>query len=148
MKNKLIIWWIAAAALAVLPCRAADKPDAAKAGEGRADVAQEVLAMTGSRTKIVWARRVAGADNAGGFTSALNPPEWALMGLDTADGQTRAILPGPALFVNPCISPDGETVFFTDGGSGAIYCVHWDGSNRREFTKGLVQSPWTHPDDG
>jgi hypothetical protein len=70
------------------------------------------------------------------------------MGLDTADGKTRAILPGPASFVNPCISPDGETVFFTDGGSGAIYCVNWDGSNRREFTKGLVQSPWTHPDDG
>ncbi|MCX6874753.1 MAG: hypothetical protein NTW21_13235 [Verrucomicrobia bacterium] len=146
MKNRLIIWILVAAA--VLPCRAAENQDPAKAGGARADVAKEVLALTGSRTKIVWARRVAGADNAGGFTSALNPPEWALMGLDTADGKTRAILPGPASFVNPCISPDGEKVFFTDGGSGAIYCVNWDGSIRREFTKGLVQSPWTHPDDG
>ena len=59
MKNKLIIWWIAAAALAALPCRAAENQAAVKAGEGRADVAQEVLALTGSRTKIVWARRVA-----------------------------------------------------------------------------------------
>ena len=61
MKNKLMMKWmaIAVAALAGLPCLAADKPDAAKAGGGRADVAQEVLALTGSRTKIVWARRVA-----------------------------------------------------------------------------------------
>lgn len=63
MKNMRVIW-ILVAALAVLPCHAADKPDATKAaktGEGRADVAKEVLAMTGSHTKIVadpenWAR--------------------------------------------------------------------------------------------
>jgi len=144
MKNKLIIWWIAAAALAALPCLAADKPDAAKAGEGRADVAKEVLAMTGSHTKIVWVRRVAGTG------SGLEPstPEWELMGLDTADGKTRVILPGPASYMNPCISPDGEQVFFTDGASNTIYSVNWDGSNRREFTSGRVESPWRHPDDG
>jgi len=145
MKNKLIIWWMAVAvAAAVMPCHAAEHQDAAKAGEGRADVAKEVLALTGSRTKIVWARRVAGTgENLDG-----RGPEWELMGLDTADGTTRVILPGPASYVNPCISPDGEKVFFTDGGSGTIYCVNWDGSNRREFTKGLVQSPWAHPADG
>jgi hypothetical protein len=48
--------------------------------------------------------------------------------------------------MNPCISPDGEKVFFTDGNT--IYSVNWDGSNRREFTSGLVESPWRHPDDG
>jgi len=54
MKNKLMMRWMAltVAALAAVPCFAADKPDAAKAGEGRADVAKEVLAMTGSHTKI------------------------------------------------------------------------------------------------
>ena len=140
MKNMRVIWILVAAA--VLPCWAAEAQDPAKAGEGRADVAQEVLAMTGSRTKIVWLRLVAGTGgNRDGST-----PEWELMGLDTADGKTRVILPGPASYVTPCISPDGEKVFFTDGNT--IYSVNWDGSNRREFTSGLVESPWRHPDDG
>lgn len=135
---------VAVAALAALPCHAAENPDAAKAVEGRADVAQEVLALTGSRTKIVWVHRVAGTgENLDG-----NGPEWELMGLDTADGKTRVILPGPASYRNPCISPDGEQVFFTDGASNTIYSVNWDGSNRREFTKGVAQSPWRHPTDG
>ena len=142
MKNMRVIWILVAAA--VLPCWAAEAQDPAKAGEGRADVAKEVLAMTGSRTKIVWVRLVAGTGgNRDGST-----PEWELMGLDTADGKTRVILPGPASYMNPCISPDGEKVFFTDGASNTIYSVNWDGSNRREFTSGLVESPWRHPDDG
>lgn len=142
MKNMRVIWILVAAA--VLPCWAAEAQDPAKAVEGRADVAKEVLAMTGSRTKIVWVRLVAGTGgNRDGST-----PEWELMGLDTADGKTRVILPGPASYMNPCISPDGEKVFFTDGASNTIYSVNWDGSNRREFTSGLVESPWRHPDDG
>jgi hypothetical protein len=122
MKNKLVTRWmaIAVAATAALPCHAADKSDAATAGEGRADVAQEVLAMTGSRTKIVWVHRVAGT----GEDLVGNGPEWELMGLDTAEGKTRVILPGPASYRNPCISPDGEKVFFTDGDSNTIYSVN------------------------
>lgn len=135
---------LAVAALATLPCRAADKPDAGESVESRADVAQEVLALTGSRTKIVWVHRVAGT----GEDLDGKGPEWELMGLDTADGKMRVILPGPASYMNPCISPDGEKVFFTDGGSNTIYSVNWDGSNRREFTKGMAQSPWRHPTDG
>jgi hypothetical protein len=47
-------------AAAVLPCHAGEAQDPAKAGGGLADVGKQVLALTGSRTKIVWVRRVAG----------------------------------------------------------------------------------------
>ena len=109
-----------------------------------ADLAQEVLALTGARTKVVWVHSLIGKGHGWDAITA----EYELMGFDTAEGKARVILSGPASYANPCISPNGQTVFFTDATTSTIHCVNWDGTGHREFTKGYVLCPWTNPEDG
>lgn len=110
----------------------------------RADTAAEVLAMTGARTKIVWLHGVQGKGNGWDAISA----DYELVGFDTDDGRIRTILPGPASYANPCISPDGEQVLYTDTRNNTLYAVKWDGTDKRELTKGYVLCTWKHPVDG
>ncbi|HUU95521.1 MAG TPA: hypothetical protein VM487_07260, partial [Phycisphaerae bacterium] len=109
----------------------------------RADVAEEVLALTGARTKVVWVHCAQGRPKGWDAVS----PEYELKGFDTKDGKQRVILPGPASYANPCISPDGELVFYTDAVTSTIYVVNWDGTGKREFAKGYVLCTWRHPED-
>ena len=60
------------------------------AASARGDLAADVLKMTGARTKIVWAHKIAGAKSAWGGNSS----QFELVGFDTADGTERVILPG------------------------------------------------------
>jgi hypothetical protein len=113
------------------------------AGSVCADVADEVLALTGARTKIVWAHCVAGRPKSWDAISA----EYELKGFDTQDRKERVILPGPASYFNPCISPDGELVLYTDNVTNTIHAVNFDGSGRRELGKGCVLCTWRHPFD-
>jgi len=118
----------------------------ATAGEAEAggDPASQILAMTGARTKIVWAHQVAGAAKRWGSSS----PDFELMGFDTADGVKRVILPGPASYGNPSITPDGTRVVFSDVPGGMIYVVDWDGKNKKPFAKGFALCTWVDPNTG
>jgi len=106
-------------------------------------VADEVLALTGARTKIVWVHCVEGRPKGWDAVST----EYELKGFDTQDRKERVILPGPASYANPCISPDGELVFYTDAVTSTIYVVNFDGSGKREFGKGYVLCSWRQPVD-
>ena len=101
--------------------------------------------MTGARTRLVWDYAViAQKSSAWDAVSA----KYGLMGFDTAEGAVRVIQPGPASYANPCISPDGETVFFTDQASKTIYAVNWDGTGKREISKGYGLCTWRNQADG
>jgi len=108
------------------------------------DLAAQILRMTGARTKIVWAHKVAGARNAWGG----NAPEFELRGFDTAEGKERVILPGPASYGNPSITPDGSGVVFTDVPEGTVYVVDWTGRNKRALVRGFALCTWVDPKTG
>ena len=106
------------------------------------DLAEQIVKFTGARTKFVWVHQVAGK---GRGWDAMKP-EYELKGLDTAEGKARVILPGPAAYHNPCLSPDGEKVFYSR--DGAIHVAHWDGSGEKVFAKGYALCSWRNPKDG
>jgi len=109
-------------------------------------LSNSVLEMTGARTKIVWVHGVIGKGRARGWDGT--EPEYELKAFDTAEGTPRVLLPGPACYANPCISPDGTAVFYSDARSNTICRLNWDGSDQREFGKGYVLCAWRNPADG
>lgn len=120
-------------------------------GPARGDLAADVLAMTGARTKIVWAHQVTpGKRHWGGGAAAFE-----LVGFDTADGKERVILPGPASYGNPSVMPDGERVIFTNG-SRQICIVDWPApggkgpgkGKARVLTAGFALCGWVDPKTG
>ena len=116
----------------------------AAASAGTDDLAADVFRMTGARTRIVWAHQVKGDAKRWGSGSS----EFELMGFDTAEGKPRVILPGPAGYGNPSLTPDGSRVVFTDTSDETIYAVDWDGANRTNLCKGFALCTWADPDTG
>lgn len=100
------------------------------------ELAQKVLELTGSRTKIAWTRGY--RDNGG-----------ALMGFDTADGKERVIVPAPEVCYVPWFTPDGERIVYSGPpGSRSAYVVDWDGQNRKCIMQGryfFVLGVWRDP---
>jgi len=107
-------------------------------------LAEAVLKLTGARTRIVWLHGV--HDVAANNWDAISA-DYELKGFDTAEGKARVILPGPASYANPCITPDGQRVLFTDTTSNTLYIVNWDGSGKTELTKGYVLCTWIDPNE-
>jgi len=108
------------------------------------DLAADVLRMTGARTRIVWAHQVKGEEKRWGSTSS----EFELKGFDTVEGKARVILPGPASYGNPSITPDGSRVVFTDGPTRTMYVVDWDGGNKSKLGTGFTLCTWLDPKTG
>ncbi|NQT20182.1 MAG: hypothetical protein HQ592_10800 [Planctomycetes bacterium] len=142
--NKSVVVRPAARTLAVVAAVLLQTASAAEAAGG-SNLAKEVLAMTGARTRIVWMHNVGTA--AGNKWDAITA-EYELMGFDTDEGKARVILPGPASFANCNIAPDGNQVLFTDMTTNMIYAVDWDGKNKRKLVKGYVLHPWKDPKTG
>ena len=115
------------------------------AGVGRAGddarLAARVLEMTGARTKIVWAHHVAGSGGQWGGGRA----EFELMAFDTTPPHRRRLLPGPASYGNPSITPDGRRVVFTDVPELKIYSVDWKGGQKKLLTEGFALCAWKDP---
>jgi len=116
----------------------------AAGAEAEEDLASRVVAMTGARTKIVWVHAVAGT----GKGSDAMTPEYELKVFDTVEGKPRVLLPGPAQYINPCISMDGKVVFYNASHGKMIYRVNWDGAGKRKFTAGYALCTWRNPVDG
>ena len=108
---------------------------------GEEDLAGKVFEMTGARTKIVWEHQVAGP----GTNWDANTADYELVGFDTAEGKQRVILPGPASYVNPCFTYNGERVVFTESPNNKTYIVDWDGSNKRFLIEGRALCAWVDP---
>ena len=110
------------------------------------DLASRIVAMTGARTKIVWARATEGKP---GKNWEVLSEDYELMGFDTADGKTRVILPGPAMYGCPWITPDGRRIVFTTraGKHDEVQVVDWDGKGRRSIAKGFGHCVWVDPKD-
>jgi len=112
--------------------------------EGPGDVAKQILAMTGARTKIVWVHKVVGGPSGWDATG----PDYELKVFDTTEGKARVLLPGPAHYANPCISGDGKVVFYSLMAKKLICRVNWDGGGKRVFGKGYALCSWQSPADG
>lgn len=116
---------------------------AARAGELKDDILQ----MTGARTKVLWLRASAGQKETAGAWDATEAT-YDLMGFDTQDGQTRRILAGPAAFGFPWIGPDGSHILYNDQPNRRVYTVNWDGSGKREVARGFGLMLWGEPQTG
>jgi|GEM_PF-1290510 len=127
----------------VLGCSFLTAPDAAAEG----GLASRILAMTGQRTKIVWARATKGKE---GKNWEVLKEEYELMIFDTAEGKARRVLPGPAMYACPWITPDGNSIIFTTraGKNDEVQVVGVDGKNRRRIAKGFGHCVWADPKTG
>jgi len=107
-------------------------------------VEAELEAATGGHTRVVWMRDLGDGTATFGWGQ-----RFALVGLDTRDGKgERGILPGPANFFRPLITPDGQQVVYTDQDENAVYVVNWDGSGKRKVNDGLAAALWQDPQTG
>ena len=90
----------------------------------RAGVSEDVTALTGAHTRVVWVRDAALPSDPLAERAAL-----LLMGFDNRDGRAeRPILPKPGSFFRPLITADGQRVVFSNLVDKKIYVVNWDGS--------------------
>ena len=102
-----------------------------------ADIAAQLLKVTGRRTRIAWTR---GDRDQGGV----------LMGLDTDNGKERVIVDAAMKCVNPCLTSDGNRIVFT-GPEQTGYVVDWTGKNLRPLMKGrhhYIMGVWRDPQTG
>jgi len=125
-----------------------------QAAAEEADLTSQVLRMTGARTKIVWLHQMKGKEYSlgprapGEGGAYASEPIFEIMAFDTADGKTRALVPGPGFYASPKITRDGGRVIYSDLQDGMVYVLDWDGSNRKPVTKGFARCTWQNPADG
>lgn len=110
-----------------------------------AGTTEDILSLTaGQQVKMVWEHCVRGEGTDWDATGS----DYELMGYDTAiDTQPHVILPGPASYANPCISPSGTWVLYTDTTTNVLYKVKMDGTAKQEITKGYLLCTWRNPAD-
>ncbi len=110
-----------------------------------AGTTEDILSLTaGQQVKLVWEHCVRGDGTDWDATA----PDYELMGSDTAiDTQPHVILPGPASYASPCISPSGMWALYTDTTTNVLYKVKMDGTEKQEVTKGSLLCTWRNPAD-
>ncbi|NQZ69077.1 MAG: PD40 domain-containing protein, partial [Lentisphaeria bacterium] len=118
-------------------------------GQDGKKLAKEILAMTGARTKIVWARAMKGMS---GKNWEVLKEEYELMLFDTNTGKEKVVLPGPAMYGCPWITPDGQRIIFTTKIKGKkadmVQVVDINGKNRRDIAEGFGHCVWMDPKTG
>ena len=112
----------------------------------RADVAQEILKMTGAETRIVWLRNKHWETNKGGIDGGVG---CSIMAFDTEGKVERELVPEGEIY-NPLISPSGRRVIYSAKTDGKlrIHCVDWNGANSRLLGDGYAQWTWRDPATG
>ena len=117
--------------------------------------AEEVRALTGAQTRVVWVQDA-------GETACVysERPTLRLMGFDTDDGKgERAILPDIGWYAKPVITADGNRVVFADLSDHSVKVVNFDGTGLRQIVKNeesykfndkafTNNSVWTDPKTG
>ena len=108
------------------------------------DLAGEITALTGTRTKFVWMRGMNGHGNAWNHPGD-NPNSYRLMVFDTAEGKERELCPGPAAYSGPQINYDGTYVFYTQPLEQNIYRVEFATGKSMLFCRGSLCCLWRDP---
>ena len=116
-------------------------------------LSKRIAAFTGAPTKMVWAR------SAGSVADVYaNYTKLQLWGIDTADGLgERPILNPTGNYSRPIITPDGNSILFTDKNTTrfddvrkdfapVVYRVDWDGTHMEKLGLGNAVDVWRDPD--
>ncbi len=110
----------------------------AGAGDSSGDPSAEIRALTQAPARIVWRQET---DAAGA--------QFRLLGFDTEDGRgERVILPAPAAYSRPLLTPRGDRIIFSDETTNGIFVVNWDGSGLRRLGNGFAVAAWRDPASG
>ncbi|MGB8353790.1 MAG: hypothetical protein WCD79_07890 [Chthoniobacteraceae bacterium] len=117
--------------------------------------AEDVRALTGAQTRIVWIQDA--GDTACVYSER---PTLRLMGFDTDDGKgERAILPDIGWYAKPLLTADGKRVVFANLADHTVDVVNFDGTGLRQILKNedaykyeerafVDDSVWTDPKNG
>jgi hypothetical protein len=98
-----------------------------------ANLSSDLEQITGNRTKIVFAKCIT-SDGDLDLTTA----DYSLVGFDTYRGEFFEIVSGPRYCTHPVITPDGESVLFSDLDKNIVYIVPWCGTSPRVLNSGYV----------
>ena len=138
----------------------------ASLGPPQPQVAQNIRALAGAQTRVVWVQDIAQT----GDVAGLNGLTTALIGFDTEDGRgERLILTTPGAYTKPLFTAHGDRVVFTqyrrgiprigewNPGDKVMFSrtrrieariVDWDGSGLRTLAPGFAIAVWTDPATG
>lgn len=124
----------------------APKPVAEAAAPARTGTSAGVHALTGARARVVWVQGDGTDPYAAG--NAL-----VLKGLDTEDGKgERVILSERGSYVKPLLISNGRRILYTgygkDQSDQRVFVVNFDGSGKRELTKGFALAVWVETANG
>tara|TARA_R100000027_G_scaffold67402_1_gene65969 strand:+ start:14866 stop:16299 length:1434 start_codon:yes stop_codon:yes gene_type:complete len=100
--------------------------------------------LSGGSIRVVWIREVGDGTDWHAATSNV-----VLMGYDSSDGGgVRVLHSGYRNYNKPLLSPDGESVIFTDLSDrrGIITSLSWEGGNPVPLGPGLALDVWEAPD--
>jgi hypothetical protein len=70
------------------------------------------------------------------LTLDITTPDYSLIGFDTYLGDYSVVLPGPRYCANPIITPDGNSVIFSDLEKKEVNIVSWCGTGARLLVPG------------
>jgi hypothetical protein len=105
----------------------------------------EVRALTGAHTRVVWVQGDGTDPDAVG-------DNLVLMGFDSDDGRGERVLLGQRQnYTTPRLTSRADRVVFTSGTPpkpSAIFVVNWDGSGLQKLADGFAMALWTDPADG
>ena len=118
-------------------------------------LSQKIEAFTGGHSRLVWSRH----PDVGRSDTLANYTRLQLMGIDTADNRgIRAILEEKANYARPLITPNGESIVFTDKNTDrkkgsdkktfqpVVYRVDWEGEHIEKLAEGFAVDVWRDPE--
>lgn len=107
-------------------------------GAPRIELAGELRALTGARTRVVWVQDVEGkGDLFGRFART------ALIGFDTDDNAgDRLLLKETGYYAKPLITPKGDRVVYSNFRDLETWIVNWNGSGLRKIADGKAVEVW------
>ncbi|MBI2437404.1 MAG: hypothetical protein HYV36_01125 [Lentisphaerae bacterium] len=129
--------------LALLVPLAGCAPELGRQSDPR-DQVKELRTLTAEKIRVVWCQDVGDGADADAEGVHLR-----LMGYCSEDGRgERLILPEPANYSKPLLTPRGERIVFSNPREQKIYVVKFDGSGLRAFADGFALAVWEDPLNG
>lgn len=117
---------------------------AAKKDTTQSRTTNRIEELTGGHTRLVWLQDAWERNDVFSDRGQLQ-----LMGLDSRDRRgERIILPGPASYRKPLITPCGEWIVYSDHKKKAVWITDWEGHTTRELSKGLALAIWQDKSEG
>ena len=101
--------------------------------------------FTGSRTRVVWCQQV----DEGSDDTLARTDRFRLMGFDSTDGLgERILLDEVRNYRKPLLSPDGQSIVFSDWGKREFYVVEWGQPDVTKLANGMAVDVWRDPETG